>query len=71
VLLGLKISVPPNFLMLWAAQRIDPARAGILLVTELFGAIPAALLSGEPFRLAEGIDSVLIASAGLIDVLRH
>ena len=27
--------VPPNFLILWAAQRIDSGRVGILLMTEV------------------------------------
>jgi drug/metabolite transporter (DMT)-like permease len=72
VLLGLIIFVPPNFLILWAAQRIDSARVGILLMTEvLFGAISAALLSGEPFGLADGIGTALIVGAGLIEVFRR
>lgn len=72
VLLGLIIFVPPNFLILWAAQRIDSARVGILLMTEvLFGAISAALLSGEPFGLTEAIGTALITGAGLIEVFRR
>jgi drug/metabolite transporter (DMT)-like permease len=72
VLLGLVIFVPPNFLILWAAQRIDSARVGILLMTEvLFGAISAALLSGEAFGLADGIGTALIVGAGLIEVFRR
>ena len=72
MLLGLIIFVPPNFLVLWAAQRIDSARVGILLMTEvLFGALSAGLLSGQPFTMAEGIGTALIISAGLIEVLRR
>lgn len=72
VLLGLVIFVPPNFLVLWAAQRIDSARVGILLMTEVvFGTLSAGLLSGQPFGLAEGIGTALIVSAGLIEVLRR
>ena len=72
VVLGLVIFVPPNFLVLWAAQRIDSARVGILLMTEvLFGTLSAGLLSGQPFGLAEGIGTALIVSAGLIEVLRR
>lgn len=71
-LLGLIVFVPPNFLVLWAAQRIDPARVGILLMTEvLFGSISAALLSGEPFLLSDAIGTALIVSAGFIEVLRR
>lgn len=72
MLLGLIIFVPPNFLVLWAAQRIDSARVGILLMTEvLFGTLSAGLLSGQPFTLAEGLGTGLIVSAGLIEVLRR
>lgn len=72
MLLGLIIFVPPNFLVLWAAQRIDSARVGILLMTEvLFGTMSAAFLSGQPFTLAEGVGTALIVSAGLIEVLRR
>lgn len=72
LLLALVIFVPPNFLVLWAAQRIDSARVGILLMTEvLFGTLSAGLLSGQPFTLAEGIGTALIISAGLIEVLRR
>lgn len=72
VLVALVLFVPPNFLVLWAAQRIDPARVGILLMTEvLFGSISAAILSGEPFTLMEGIGTALIVAAGLIEVLRR
>ena len=72
VLLGLIIFVPPNFLVLWAAQRIDSARVGILLMTEvLFGTLSAGLLSGQPFGWAEGVGTALIVGAGLIEVLRR
>lgn len=72
MLLGLVIFVPPNFLVLWAAQRIDSARVGILLMTEvLFGTISAGFLSGQPFGMAEAAGTALIVSAGLIEVLRH
>lgn len=72
VLFGLVFFVPPNFLVLWAAQRIDPARVGILLMTEaLFGTLSAALLSGEPFGLSTAIGTALIVSAGLIEVFRR
>jgi drug/metabolite transporter (DMT)-like permease len=72
IVLGLIIFVPPNFLLLWAAQRIDSARVGILLMTEvLFGALSAALLSGEPFDLADAAGTALIVGAGLIEVLRR
>ena len=69
-LLALIIFVPPNFLVLWAAQRINPGRVGILLMTEvLVGSISAALLSGEAFGMIELAGTTLIVCAGLIEVL--
>ena len=35
IVLALIIFVPPNFLVLWAVQRMDPGRVGILLMTEV------------------------------------
>lgn len=72
VLLALVIFVPPNFLVLWAAQRIDSGRVGILLMTEvLVGTLSAGFLSGQPFGLSEALGTALIVSAGLIEVLRR
>ncbi len=70
VILALIIFVPPNFLVLWAAQRMDPGRVGILLMSEVMvGAITAAAFSGEPFATAELMGTILIICAGLIEVL--
>lgn len=70
IVLALIFFVPPNFLILWAAQRMDPARIGILLMTEvLVGAISAAALSGEPFGARELAGTLLIVGAGLVEVL--
>ena len=70
VLLALIIFVPPNFLVLWAAQRIDSGRVGILLMTEvLVGSVTAAAFSGEPFGIMELTGTILIVAAGLIEVL--
>jgi drug/metabolite transporter (DMT)-like permease len=70
IVLALIIFVPPNFLVLWAAQRIDPGRVGILLMSEvLSGAITAALFSGESFGYTEMSGTAMIVCAGLIEVL--
>ena len=70
ILAALIFFVPPNFLILWAAQRLDPGRIGILLTTEVMvGAISAALLSGEPFGTPEFLGTAFIISAGLVEVL--
>lgn len=72
ILFGLVFFVPPNFLVLWAAQRIDSARVGILLMTEvLFGTLSAAMLSGEPLSLSVAVGTALIIAAALIEVFRR
>jgi drug/metabolite transporter (DMT)-like permease len=70
ILSALIVFVPPNFLVLWAAQRIDPGRVGILLMTEvLAGTATAAMFSGQAFGLTESLGTALIVCAGLIEVL--
>jgi drug/metabolite transporter (DMT)-like permease len=70
VLAALIIFVPPNALVMWAAQRLDSGRVGILLMTEaMMGAISAALFSGEAFGTAQVIGTVLVVGAGLLEVL--
>ncbi len=70
VLLALIFFVPPNYLILWAAQRVDPGRVGILLTTEvMIGSISAALLSGQAFGARELAGTLLIIGAALIEVL--
>jgi drug/metabolite transporter (DMT)-like permease len=70
ILLALIIFVPPNFLVLWASQRIDPGRVGILLMTEvLVGSLSAAFLSGESFGWAKALGAAMIVGAGLTEVL--
>lgn len=72
VALAVIFFVPPNFLVLWAAQRIDAGRVGVLLMTEvLMGAFTAALYSGEPFGVMQIAGTALIAAAALIEVVSH
>ena len=69
-LVALVIFVPPNVLVLWAIQRVDPARAGILLMTELLvGSISAALCAGEAYGWMEAMGTALIVGAGITEVL--
>jgi drug/metabolite transporter (DMT)-like permease len=64
------VFIPPNYLVLWAAQRIEPARVGILLMTEvLVGSITAALFSGDAFGFGEAAGAVMILCASMIEVL--
>ncbi len=61
--------LPSMYMIFWGAQRLTPARVGILLMTEIvFGVATAALLSGEPFGWKEMIGVTLILSAAVIDV---
>lgn len=62
--------IPVVFGMLWATRHVDPGRAGILFQMEaVCGIASAALLTTEPFGWIEGIGSVLVISAALIEVL--
>jgi drug/metabolite transporter (DMT)-like permease len=60
----------PNVLVLWAAQRVEPARMGILLLAEaLTGTISAALLSTEPFGPVQAAGATLIVAAAVVEVI--
>lgn len=71
-LLGLTVAVavlPATFLTLWGAARLSAARVGILLMGEIVvGVASAALLTDEPFGARELIGTILILSAGLLEV---
>lgn len=55
--------------LIWAAQRLDPARVGILLMTEvLVGAATAALLAGETLSVLELTGGALVLCAAVLEV---
>jgi drug/metabolite transporter (DMT)-like permease len=55
--------------LMWAAVRLDPARVGILLMTEVvFGTVTAALFAGEKLSIRELIGGVLVVLSGLLEV---
>lgn len=55
--------------LMWAAVRLDPARVGILLMTEVvFGAITAALFAGESLSVTELVGGALVILCGLLEV---
>lgn len=55
--------------LMWAATRLDPARIGILLMTEvLVGAASAAWLAGEWLTRPEVIGGLLVITAGIVEV---
>lgn len=61
--------VPMCWLTIAPARVLTPARVGILLMSEVvIGALSAAFFSGQPFGIAEVIGTVLIITAGLIEV---
>ncbi|TDJ72575.1 MAG: DMT family transporter [Proteobacteria bacterium] len=64
--------VPSMLVLLWAASRLSPGRVGLLLMGEVVvGVISAALLTDEPFGGRELIGTILIVSAGVIEVTRR
>jgi drug/metabolite transporter (DMT)-like permease len=55
--------------LMWAAVRLDPARVGILLMTEvIFGALTAAIFAGESLSPSEMIGGALVVLCGLLEV---
>ncbi|MHA7869656.1 MAG: DMT family transporter [Salipiger thiooxidans] len=55
--------------LMWATVRLDPARVGILMQTEVVvGAVTAALLAGEHLHPLEIAGGALVVSAGLLEV---
>ncbi|MDG4898447.1 DMT family transporter [Mesorhizobium sp. WSM4976] len=67
--LGLCMFAIPNLLVLWAAERVEPARVGILLLAEvLTGTVSAALFSTEPVSKAQILGATLIVASGVVEV---
>ncbi|WP_283639241.1 DMT family transporter [Marinovum algicola] len=55
--------------LMWATVRLEPARVGILLMSEvLVGAISAALLAGEQLHVVELAGGSLVLLAGILEV---
>ncbi|KAA9006814.1 DMT family transporter [Histidinibacterium aquaticum] len=55
--------------LLWATVRLDPARVGILLMSEvLVGAASAAILAGETLHPLELLGGALVVIAGILEV---
>ncbi|MFN0043533.1 MAG: DMT family transporter [Alphaproteobacteria bacterium] len=61
--------VPKVIIELWGASRLDPGRAGIILLLEVVAAaVSASYLSGESVGLREVIGCILVIGAGLVEV---
>jgi drug/metabolite transporter (DMT)-like permease len=70
VLLALVFLVPVMCALIWGSQRIDPGRLGIILQLEaVVGIVSAALLTNEPFGIAEIVGTIMVVGAGSTDVL--
>lgn len=55
--------------LMWATSRLEPARLGILLMTEvLVGAVSAALIAGETLGPLEILGGALVLAAGVLEV---
>lgn len=55
--------------LMWAAVQLDPARVGILLMTEVvLGAVTAAFFAGESLSASEIIGGALVIICGLLEV---
>ncbi len=61
--------LPMLVLTIWPASLLSPGRIGILLMGEIVvGVGSAAFLAGEPFGLREILGTLLIVSAGAVEV---
>lgn len=57
-------------IFLWATQSLEPARVGILLMSEvLVGAISAALFAGENFGPMVGLGAGMVIAAGFLETV--
>jgi drug/metabolite transporter (DMT)-like permease len=55
--------------LLWATARLEPARVGILLMSEvLVGTLSAALLAGEQLAGREVVGGALVLAAGVLEI---
>jgi len=55
---------------MWATQALEPARVGILLMSEVIvGALSAALFAGEPFGALMAVGTTLVITAGVLETL--
>lgn len=63
--------LPITYLTIWPATVLSPGRVGMLLMVEVIvGVVSAAILTDEQFGVREFAGTLLIVSAGVIEVLR-
>jgi drug/metabolite transporter (DMT)-like permease len=64
--------LPITYLTIWPATVLSPGRVGMLLMVEVIvGVVSAAILTDEQFGMRELAGTVLIISAGVVEVLRQ
>jgi drug/metabolite transporter (DMT)-like permease len=64
--------LPITYLTIWPATVLSPGRVGMLLMVEVIvGVVSAAILTDEQFGVREFVGTVLIVSAGVVEVLRQ
>lgn len=72
VLVSVVFLIPVMWGILWGSKKIDSGRLGILLQLEaVVGIGSAAVFANEPFGFVEGLGTLLVIGAGLVDVLGH
>lgn len=60
---------PAMALLLWATMQLDPARVGILLMSEvLVGVASATVIAGETLSLTEVAGGTLVVGAGVLEI---
>ena len=65
------LMLPVTFLTIWPATVLSPARVGMLLLMELVvGVSTAAIMLDEPFGAREISGTLLIITAGVVEVVR-
>jgi drug/metabolite transporter (DMT)-like permease len=71
VLIALSM-LPITYLTIWPATVLSPGRVGMLLMVEVIvGVVSAAILTDEQFGVREFAGTMLIISAGVVEVLRQ
>jgi drug/metabolite transporter (DMT)-like permease len=64
--------LPITYLTIWPATVLSPGRVGMLLMVEVIvGVVSAAILTDEQFGVREFAGTMLIISAGVVEVLRQ
>lgn len=72
VLMAVGILIPAMWGLYWGSRFVDPGRLGILLQIEaVVGIGSAALFAAEPFGYREAVGSILVISAGLIEIVAN